>query len=405
MTIRGCGGTWTTAPIPRDSVARMPQTIAEQMADVTPELLRARESLKWTAGGPQALGAFVAESDLPMAPAVRAAIDDALDRGDTGYLGDELSGRVGMATASFQRDRFGWQVEAEWIGCLPSVLDAFTFTASRLVPADTPIVLPTPAYMPFLVQPGLMNRELRTVAMELVDGRYQLDPARLERALTGGALLIVVNPHNPGGQVATREELQSIAEVVQRTGSTVFADEIHSPVVYPGAEHLPYASISAEAAAHSVTAVSASKGWNLPGLACAQLILTSAEHRRIWREISFVAKHGASPLGAHAAIAAYTAGVAHLDEANRYLDQGRRAFGRILAEQAPRIGYTAPEATYVHWLDLRPVDVDPADVMKRTGVLGTDGSDCGAPGFLRLTLATSTEIIEEIARRIARLDQ
>ena len=372
------------------------------MDRTTLETLRARGSVKWSVPTDDQLGAFIAESDLPMAPTVRAALDQALSAGLTGYLPATVAHDTAAACAQFQRSRFDWQVDPATVRLLPDVLAAFTFTATRLVEDGTPIVLPTPAYMPFLQLPASIGRELRTVAMDRVDGRYVLDPARLEQALRGGALLVLINPHNPTGQVATAAELAQIAEVVERTGSTVFADEIHSPLVYSGSSHQPYAAIDDRTAAHTVTAVSASKGWNLPGLACAQLILTSQSHRRLWDASSPVTRHGTSPLGAVAATAAYShAGVQHLDEALAYLHDGRELFAQRLADAAPWIGYTPPAATYIHWLDL--AGVDPATVAAQTGVLGTDGAACGTAGFLRLTLATTHQVVGQVADRLGQL--
>ncbi|RNI20352.1 aminotransferase class I/II-fold pyridoxal phosphate-dependent enzyme [Flexivirga caeni] len=373
------------------------------MGQVTIERLRARGSVKWSATSGDQLGAFIAESDLPLAPAVTEALHAAVADGLTGYLPAPVAAATGAACAAFQQQRFGWAVEPGQVQLLPDVLGAFSFTLSHLVGAATPVVLPTPAYMPFLELPGALGHELRTVPMDLIDGRFVLDPARLETALAGGGLLVLINPHNPTGQVATREELLAVAAVVERTGATVFSDEIHSPLVYSGAQHVPYAALDERTAAHTVTAVSASKGWNLPGLTCAQLILTSAEHRQRWDATPFVSRHGTSPLGAVAATAAYSdAGVAHLDASIDYLQRGRDLFAARMA-QAPAIGYTPPAATYIHLLDLRPAGIEPAEVAQRTGVLGTDGTACGTPGLLRLTLATSHAVIGEIADRIAGL--
>jgi bifunctional pyridoxal-dependent enzyme with beta-cystathionase and maltose regulon repressor activities len=257
--------------------------------------------------------------------------------------------------------------------------------------------------MPFLELPGVAGRELRRLPMGLVDGRFVIEPDRLAAALDGGGMLVLVNPHNPTGQVATRDELLEIADVVERTGATVFADEIHSPLVYSGNSHLPYASLDERTASHTVTAVSASKGWNLPGLSCAQLILTSREHQNRWDTSPFVARHGTSPLGAVAATAAYSSeGVAHLDATLAYLQGGRDLFADRMAH-APGIGYTPPAATYIHWLDLRRTGVEPGEVRRRTGVLGTVGSACGTEGFLRLTLATSHSIVADIGDRLVKL--
>jgi len=376
--------------------------IEHLMDQVTVEQLRARGSVKWSVTAGDQLGAFIAESDLPLAPVVTEALAGAVSNGLTGYLPTPVAAATSAACAAFQHQRFGWSVDPAQVHLLPDVLGAFAFTLGHLVEPGVPVVLPTPAYMPFLQLPGAVGHELRTLPMDQIDGRFVIDPDRLAAALDGGGLLVVINPHNPTGQVATRAELLDIADVVERTRSVVFADEIHSPLVYPGAEHIPYAAVDERTAAHTVTAVSASKGWNLPGLTCAQLILTSPEHQRRWKDSPFVTRHGTSPLGAVAATAAYSAdGVAHLDASIDYLRRGRDIFSERLA-QASGIGYQPPEATYIHWLDLRDSGLDAGDV-RRAGVLGTDGSDCGTTGFLRLTLATSHAVIGEIAGRLVTL--
>lgn len=377
-----------------------PVNIERAMAQVDLEQLRSRGSVKWSVTSGSQLGAFIAESDLPLAPAIQGALADAIAHGLTGYLPTPVARDTAVACATFQQRRFGWNLDPAHIELLPDVLGAFAFTLGHLVEPGTPVVLPTPAYMPFLELPGAVGHELRTLPMDLVDGRFVIDPQRLAAALDGGGLLVLINPHNPTGQVATRDELLAIADVVERTGSTVFADEIHSPLVYSGEQHVPYASLDERTAAHTVTAVSASKGWNLPGLACAQLIMTSDEHRRRWAASPFVVRHGTSPLGAVAATAAYGAdGVAHLDALVDYQERGRDLFAARMAH-APAIGYTPPAATYIHWLDLRDAGIDPGEVAGRTGVIGTNGVACGTAGFVRLTLATSHAVIGDIADRL-----
>lgn len=377
--------------------------IASIMDQVTVEQLRARGSVKWSVTSGDQLGAFIAESDLPLAPVVADAVTSAVTGGLTGYLPTPVATATSTACAAFQQRRFGWNVEPAQVHLLPDVLGVLAFTLGHLVAPDAPVVLPTPAYMPFLELPGAVGHQLRLLPMDQVAGRFVIDPDRLGTALGDGGVLVLVNPHNPTGQVATREELLAIADVVERTGATVFADEIHSPLVYSGASHIPYASLDERTAGHTVTAVSASKGWNLPGLSCAQLILTSPEHQKRWDSSPFVARHGTSPLGAVAATAAYGPdGVAHLDASLDYLQGGRDLFAERMA-QAPTIGYTPPAATYIHWLDLRGTSIEPREVGRRTGVLGTDGASCGTTGFLRLTLATSHAVVADIADRLVKL--
>jgi cystathionine beta-lyase len=209
------------------------------------------------------------------------------------------------------------------------------------------------------------------------------------------------------GRVLTRDELVAVSEVVDRFGGRVFADEIHAPVVFPGQRHVPYASVSEVAASHAITAVSASKAFNLPGLKCAQLILSNDADAERYPEVAGLVAHGASGLGVAANTAAYSQGGPWLDAVLAYLDESRTRFGQLLAERLPQVGYRAPEGSYIAWLDVRALDLGerPADVIReRAAVALTDGAACGGAGqgFVRVILATPQPVLEEIVDRLGR---
>jgi len=242
-------------------------------------------------------------------------------------------------------------------------------------------------------------------------GRPALDLAGLDAAFRqGGHLLILCNPCNPVGRVYTKDELAGVAEVVARNDGRVFADEIHAPLVYPGGTHIPYASVSEQAASHSVTGTAASKGWNLPGLKCAQLILTNDADAATWAERGFMFEHGASVLGVRASAAAYRDGGDWLADVVSYLDGSRQLLAGLLAEHLPAIRYQPPEGTYLAWLDCRElfrdrlIEVSPAEFFRARGrVLLTDGAACGEAGrgHVRLNFATPRPVLAEIVRRMA----
>jgi cystathionine beta-lyase len=159
------------------------------------------------------------------------------------------------------------------------------------------------------------------------------------------------------------------------------------------------------AAGHAVTATSASKAWNLPGLACGQLILSNDTDRAAFAALPTAAVHGVSPLGVVAATAAYTRGGEWLDGVVAHLDGNRHALAHLLAEHLPDARFDLPEGTYLAWLDLRALGLGdhPAEVLlKRTGVALVDGTLCGAPGrgHVRLNFATPRPILAEVVRRL-----
>ncbi|MGN6742937.1 MAG: MalY/PatB family protein [Amnibacterium sp.] len=369
--------------------------------------LRELGSVKWTMF-PGTIGVFVAEMDFGTAPAIKAALHKTVDDGLFGYMPSAISTAMSEACARWQRDRYGWEVPAERIHPLPDLLTGLRMTIDFYTEPGAKVVLPTPAYMPFLSIPPMHDREIIEVPMLVEDGRYFFDLEGIDRAFAdGGGLLILCNPYNPLGRVFTREELEALCAVVAKHGGRVFSDEIHSPLVYAPHRHVPYASINETAAAHTITATSASKAWNLPGLKTAQLILTNEADEETWKrpEVSWAA-HGVPNLGVIANTAAYDDSREWLDETIEYLDENRAYLGELLAEHIPAMHYVAPEGTYIAWLDARDLGIEgsPADFFREhASVALTDGSMCGAAGegFLRFIFATPRPIIEQAVRTMA----
>jgi cystathionine beta-lyase len=382
-------------------------SFAELTDLITADELRRRGSLKWTRGGPDVIGAFVAEMDFGAAPAIERALHDAIARADFGYLSEHAIAEMGQACADWQRASYGWTVDPARIRPLPDVLKGLEAAIGVFSRPGSPVILPTPAYMPFLTIPPWLGREIIQVPMITSGGRLVLDLDGIDAAFrAGGHLLVLCNPCNPVGRVYTRDELAAVAEVVDRNGGRVFADEIHAPLIYPGGTHIPYASVSAPAAGHSLTATSASKGWNLPGLKCAQLILTNEADVATWTEQGFFLEHGASTPGVRATIAAYRGGRAWLEDVAGYLDGSRELLAGLIAERLPAVGYRPPEGTYLAWLDCRALGIDgsPAEFFHaKAQVLVTDGAACGeaGAGCVRLNFATPRPILAEIIRRMA----
>ncbi|GAA4735128.1 aminotransferase class I/II-fold pyridoxal phosphate-dependent enzyme [Amnibacterium soli] len=370
-------------------------------------VLRERGSAKWTAF-PDAIGAFVAEMDFGIAPVVRAAIDAELDAARTGYLPLAASTALAEATAAWSAERYDWPIRPDQVRPVADVLTGLDLVLRRYSDPSKPVIVPTPAYMPFLQIPQRHGREIIEVPSPEVDGRYELDLAGIAAAFEAGAdVLVLCNPWNPVGRVLTRDELVAVSEVVDRVGGRVFADEIHAPVVFPGQRHVPYASVSDAAAAHTITAISASKAFNLPGLKCAQLVLSNDADAERYAEVAGLVAHGAAGFGVAANTAAYTEGGPWLDGVLEYLDASRTRVGELLAERLPQVGYRAPEGSYIAWLDVRALDLGdaPAEAIReRAGVALTDGAACGEAGrgFVRLILATPLPVLEEIVDRLAR---
>jgi cystathionine beta-lyase len=364
--------------------------------------LRRAGSVKWSMY-PEAIGAFVAEMDFGTAPPVTAALHAAVEAAAFGYLPAGAAEQMSAACAAWSRDRYGWAVDPVDVRPVADVVAALTLAIEHFSAPGTPVVLPTPAYMPFVSVPPRLGREVIEVPLT-GEHRYDLD-ALAAAFEAGGDLLILCNPHNPVGRVLTAEEMLAIAEVVDRYGGRVFSDEIHAPLVFGGARHVPYASLSPVTAGHTLTATSASKAWNLPGLKCAQVVLSNDPDRETWARIGPLAEHGPSNLGVIANTAAYAEGGPWLAEVLAYLDGNRRLLADQVAELLPGVGYTPPEGTYLGWLDFRATGpAEPAAYfLEKAGGAMTDGALCGEAGrgFGRLNFALPRPVLREAVQRIA----
>jgi len=378
--------------------------------DITVSDLVAQGSMKWTRN-PGHLSAFVAEMDFGTAPVITEALHAAIDKAQMGYLPPGVKSDMAEATSDYLSSHYGWAIPAEQIYPTADVLSAFDLVLERFSTPGSPVILPTPAYMPFLtIAPARGHQVIQVPMIAGPSGRAEMDLEAIGRAFEAGAeVFILCNPHNPLGRVYSQEELEALAVVVEAHGGLVFSDEIHAPLTFEGHHHIPYASLSEATANHTLTATSASKAFNIPGLKCAQLIVSSAAHQESLREVAFMVSHGSATPGVMANTVAYRAGGPWLDEVLGYLDTNRTLLGELLATHIPAMGYTPPEGTYIAWLDANSLpdikgDRSWAQFFADEAQIGlTDGALCGEAGVghLRLMLATPGHILEKIILAMA----
>jgi cystathionine beta-lyase len=366
--------------------------------------LRGRRSAKWREYPPDVLPVWVAEMDYPIAEPIRVALVDMIERSDTGYA---HAGGLAEAYAGFAARRWDHRVRPEWIVSVADVMVGLSVMIELVTDRGDPVVVHTPAYPPFFAGIAAIEREF--VAAPLArrpDGRFEVDLDVLEDRFRAGARTYLLNnPHNPTGFVLRRAELDAVAALCDRYGVIVLADEVHAPLVYPGATFVPFAAIDAESAGRSVSLTSASKGWNLPGLKCALVV---AHDEDTWKRVDRIHEEtrlGRSIMGVAASIAAFTEGEAWLDDTLAYLDGCRRLTAEELAARVPGVAVTPAEATYLAWLDCRGLDLgdDPAAVfLERGRVALYSGPKFGAEGrgFARFNFATSRPIVTDAVARM-----
>jgi cystathionine beta-lyase len=386
-----------------DGAERGTSERSEGIVDLTHAEAREALPMKWGQAPDDVLPAWVAEMDYGLAPAITEALTAAVARGVTGYPDERPGGELGEAYAGFAKRHFGHEVDPGRV--IPTVdVTAGVRIALDVLSEPAPVVVPLPAYPPQLDIVPITGREVWHVTVG-PDDDYALDLEELDRLFARGArTLLLTQPHNPCGHVHTRSELEGIRDVVTRHGGRVISDEIHAPLVLPGAEHVPYLSIDG-AAEHAVAVVAASKTFNTAGLRCAQILSADPAAHRALTSIPTARNDSWSPLGVVAAVAAYTHGDGWLAALIERLDAQRALLGELLAEHLPLARMRPLEATYLAWLDLRAYGHDdPAAVaLERGRVYVSTGTAFhpGMPGHVRLNIATSPERLTEAVRRLA----
>ncbi|GAB94910.1 cystathionine beta-lyase [Kineosphaera limosa] len=373
---------------------------------ITVDSLRERGSSKWLTY-PDSYGAWIAEMDFGVAEPVARALHEVVDRARFGYNPPGIVDDLGRAYTQFAQRRYGVSLDPAMVRPLPDVLAGMGAIIENFTRPGTPVIVPTPAYMPFLLLPDWWDRPILQVPMARDGDRWVYDLDALAAAFDAGAqLLTLCNPHNPIGRVLTRDEMLAIADVVEAKGGLVFSDEIHAPLIYQGRTHVPYATLDERTAAHTITATSASKAFNLPGLKCAQIVFSNPEHRQAWVRAGRWVEQGASLPGIVANITAYDEGEPWLTNILAYLDRNRTALSDLVAEKLPGVRYQQPEGTYLALLDFRERGLgdDPAAIFREHAQVAlTPGPACGdaAKGFARLNYGTPLPILTQIIERIS----
>ncbi len=394
--------------------------VANPLEQLSLQQLRGRTSVKWRTHPAEVLPLWVAEMDVVLAEAVRAAIVDAAVTGDTGY---PAGTGYAEALAAFAEQRWGWAGLA--VGRTVVVPDVMLGIVEllRLVtePGDA-VVVNCPVYPPFYSVVETVGR--RVVEAPLAPGG-RLDLEALAEAFArpvdgrAPAAYLLCSPHNPTGTVHTAEELAAVAALARAHGVRVVADEIHSPLVLPGATFVPYLSVAGAEDAFAV--LSASKAWNLAGLKAAVAVAGPQAAGDLAR-MPEVVSHGPSHLGVLAHTAALAQGGDWLDALLLGLADNRRLLGELLREHLPDVAWTPPQGTYLAWLDCRALGLDdggdapearglvtpdagPAAVfLGRAGVAVNAGPafGTGGSGHVRLNFATSQAVLREAVGRMGR---
>ncbi|MDP4098008.1 PatB family C-S lyase [Paenibacillus sp. P96] len=358
-------------------------------------------------GTEDVLPMWVADMDFQAPPAVIRAIRERVEHGVFGYT--YPSPAYYESIINWMRTRHNWSIEQEWIKLCPGVVPALSLIVEEFTEPGDQVMIQTPVYPPFYHVVESHGRELVRNPLLEQDGRYSMDFEDMENKMSGGKvkLLILCSPHNPVGRVWTKQELQQLAEVCAKWNVLVVSDEIHADLVFEPGSHIPFASLSEDAAQRSIICTAPSKTFNIAGLNTANMVIPNEELRAKFSQA--LEKHAlgaATPLGLAAAEAAYREGAEWLDALLVHV-RGNMDYVRDFCQQhLPEVKAWRPEGTYLLWMDFRALGLEGKELstfliaeaklgLNNGDSFGTDGN-----GFMRMNLGCTRATVEEAMRRL-----
>ena len=371
-------------------------------------------SKKWRKyAGKDILPLWVADMDFTAPPVILAALQRTLDHGVFGYSMHQEDARRDIV--NYLQREYNWGVAEKDIIWLPGLVCGLNLASQALSDVDQPVITATPVYPPFMSAPLNAGRELLKTPLLEVNGDWRWNWEDLEKQLTVARikpkLLLLCNPHNPVGKMWTREELEQLLEFVIRHDLVVCSDEIHCDLVLDESrKHIPFASISKEAAERSITLMAPSKTYNVAGLNCSFAIATNSIIRNKFARIMRGLFGDLNSFGVAACQAAYSECDDWKNELLIYLRANRDLIVQTLTPYTD-LQLTIPEATYLLWIDGRKLCAkykieNLQQFFEQAGVGLSDGAEFDLPGFVRLNFGTSrVTLTQALERMVTALDQ
>lgn len=372
---------------------------------------RGTDSVKWDGvkniwGREDLIPMWVADMDFRTPPFVIEALRKRLEHEVLGYT--FACEEWHTSICNWLQRRHQWEITRDMLTFVPGIVRGQAFALQCFTNPGDKVMVMTPVYHPFFLVTERMGREVVYSPLDLYDGHYQIDFARFSKDVQGCKVLILCNPHNPGGRVWTVEELRRIASICKDNGVLVISDEIHADLTLPPYKHHPFATVSEAAAQISLTFMAPSKAFNMPGLGSSYAIVVDEKLRNRFQAFMEAGEFGEGHLFAYiGTAAAYMHGEEWLEQMLAYI-QGNIDFTEdYLKTYIPQIKMIRPQASYLVFLDCRALNFKQEDLTKlfsdKAHLALNDGRMFGEPGegFMRLNIGCPRSVLEQALRQLA----
>lgn len=372
---------------------------------------RGTDSYKWDSA-PEAdiIPLWVADMDFETFPGITEALQRRVAHGIFGYT--RVPEAYYEAVCRWFEKRHGWHISREDIIYTSGVVSAVSAVIKALTLPGDQVIVQGPVYNCFFS--SIRNNGCEMVSNSLIynkeELRYEIDFDDLERKFKHerARLMLLCNPHNPGGRVWTRDELTRVAELCRKYGVRVVSDEIHCELTLYDNEYVPFGSLPDELSRDSITCCSPSKAFNTAGLQIANIVCRDAEVRnRIDRAININEVCDVNPFGVIALQAAYSdEGYEWLTQLRAYISANYDLLCERFARELPKCKVMRMEGTYLAWIDCSELHIQSDEIeemlMHENKVWVNAGSMYGAEGaaFIRINMACTSELLNEGITRI-----
>ena len=353
---------------------------------------------------------WVADMDFRTPDFIVEAIKKRADQDIYGYTfrGEEYN----QAIVKWLQRRHNWTIKPEWISFSPGVVAGLTMAIEALSKPGDEVIIQPPVYFPFFDSVKGTGRELIENPLRIENGRYCFDFEDLKKKITPQTrLLLLSNPHNPGGMAWNEKELSELARICMDNKVLIISDEIHSDLIFDGFRHTPLASISDEIAQNCVICMAPSKTFNTAGLSTSFLVIPNKRHLVAYERVMRLPHlHMGNIFGNVALEAAYTHGDEWLAQLMEYLKANYAFLEQFFYENIPQVKIMRPEATYLIWLDFSAFGLsDEAlnDQLVNAGVGLNRGVQFGKQGrgFMRINIGCPRSVLQEALLRIQKAFQ
>lgn len=377
----------------------------------SPTERRDTDSYKWdSAPETDIIPLWVADMDFETFPGITEALQRRVAHGIFGYT--RVPEAYYEAVCRWFGKHHGWHINREDIIYTSGVVPAVSAVIKALTLPGDQVIVQGPVYNCFFS--SIRNNGCEMVSNSLIynkeELRYEIDFDDLERKLAHerARLMLICNPHNPGGRVWTRHELTRVAELCRKYDVRVVSDEIHCELTLYDNEYVPFGSLPDELSHGSITCCSPSKAFNTAGLQIANIVCRDAEVRnRIDRAININEVCDVNPFGVIALQAAYSdEGYEWLTQLRAYISSNYDLLRERFARELPKCKVMRMEGTYLAWIDCSQLHI-PSDeieemLMHENKVWVNAGSMYGTEGaaFIRINMACTSELLNEGITRI-----